>query len=121
MTTASDCDVRIESSIVAFLGLPARVGVRLEVQLPTASIGYVRVELGRGEIGVAEHLLDGAEVCAALQQMRGERVPEQVRMDALGLEAGLVGEGRRIRNAPARVSAAALGVEEQLGRWRVSR
>jgi hypothetical protein len=35
-----------------------RVRVRLEVQLATAPIGYVRVELGGGEVGVAEHLLD---------------------------------------------------------------
>ena len=41
---------------------------------------------------MAEHLLDAAQVGAALEQVRGERVAEQVRMDALRLEAGLAGE-----------------------------
>src|SRR5690349_14017371 len=72
--------------------LPAPVRVRLEVQLATAPIGYVGVELGRGEIGVSEHLLDRAEVRAALQQMRREGVPQQVRVDTLGLEAGFRGQ-----------------------------
>src|SRR5439155_20887015 len=66
----------------------APVRVRLVVQLPAAPIGYVRVELRRGEIGVSEHLLDAAEVGAALEQVRGEGVPKQVRMDTFGVEAG---------------------------------
>src|SRR4051812_36293289 len=41
---------------------PPRVRVRTEVQLPTAPIGYVRVELGRREVGVTEDLLERAEV-----------------------------------------------------------
>ena len=32
--------------------------VRLEIQLPTAPIRYVGIELGRGEVGVAEHFLN---------------------------------------------------------------
>jgi hypothetical protein len=55
--------------------LPARMRVRLEIQLSTTPIGYVRVQLGRGEVRVPEHLLHGAEVGAALQQVRRERVP----------------------------------------------
>jgi hypothetical protein len=31
--------------------------MRAEVQLATSTVGYVRVQLGRREIGVAEHLL----------------------------------------------------------------
>jgi len=46
--------------------------VRLEVQLPTAPIGYVRVELCCGEIGVTQHLLHGAEVGSPFQQVRRE-------------------------------------------------
>ena len=46
--------------------------VRLEVQLPAAPVGYVCVELGRGEVGVAEHLLDAPQVGAALEQMGGK-------------------------------------------------
>jgi hypothetical protein len=34
--------------------------VRLEVQLATSPIGYVGVELGGREVGMAEHLLDAA-------------------------------------------------------------
>ena len=70
----------------------ARVRVRLEVQLAPPAIGYVRVELGRREIGVPEHLLHGAEVGAALEQVRRERVAQEVRVDAAGLEPGLLGE-----------------------------
>ncbi len=44
-----------------------RVGMRLEVQLTAASIGYVGVELRGGEVRVTEHLLNTAEVGAALQ------------------------------------------------------
>ena len=39
-----------------------------------------------------EHLLHGAEVGAALEQVGRERVAEQVRVNALGLEPGLLGE-----------------------------
>ena len=63
--------------------------VRLEVQLATPPIGYVRVQLGRREIRMPEHLLDRTQVGSALEQVRRERVAQQVRMDALRLEAGL--------------------------------
>ena len=46
---------------------PLGVRVRLEIQLSTAPIGYVRVQLGCRQIGVPEHLLDAAEVGSALQ------------------------------------------------------
>ena len=39
------------------------------------------VNLGRGDRGVAEHLLDDAEVGAAGQEVGGEAVPERVRAD----------------------------------------
>ena len=79
----------------------ARVRVAAEVRLAAAAIRYVRVELGRAEVGMAEHLLDAAEVGAALEQVRRERVAQQVRMDAFRLEAGAAARRRRIRNAPA--------------------
>ena len=41
----------------------------------------VRVDLRRGEVGVAEHHLDGAQVRAAFEQMRGEGVPQHVRTE----------------------------------------
>src|SRR5206468_6814116 len=43
----------------------------------------VGVELRRGEVGVAEHFLHGAQVGPALEQMGGERMAERVRRDAL--------------------------------------
>jgi hypothetical protein len=41
---------------------------------------------------MSEHFLNTSQVGAALEQMRRERVPEEVRVDALGLEAGALGE-----------------------------
>ena len=43
----------------------------------------VGVNLGRGNIGVAEHFLDDAQVGAVAEQMRGETVPEQMRINVL--------------------------------------
>jgi hypothetical protein len=59
--------------------------MRLEIQLPTPPVGYVRVELRGGEIGMAEHLLDRTQVGASLEEVSGERVAEQVGVDAPGL------------------------------------
>ena len=42
-----------------------------------------------------EHLLDAAEVGAALEQVRREGVAEQVRVHPLRVEAGLRGEPAR--------------------------
>ena len=41
------------------------------------------VDLGGGNAGVAKHLLDDAQVGTIVQQMRGERVAQDVRVDAL--------------------------------------
>ena len=64
--------------------------MRAEEDLPPATVRDVRVALGRAEIGMAEHLLDAPEVGAALEQVRGEGVPEQVRVDAPRLQARLL-------------------------------
>src|ERR1041384_720368 len=50
----------------------------------------MRVDLGRRDIDVPEHLLDDAQVTAVFQQVRGEAVPQCVRRDVLG-DAGGVG------------------------------
>ena len=57
-----------------------RMWMRLVVQLATAPIGYVGIELRRREIRVSEHFLDGAEVGAAFQEVGGEGVAEEVRV-----------------------------------------
>src|SRR5919106_5079106 len=46
---------------------PSRVGMCPKIQLPTPAVGYVGVELGGREVGVAEHLLHAAEVGAPLE------------------------------------------------------
>ena len=92
----------------------ARMRVRLEIQLAPPAIGYVRVQLGRGEIGMAEHLLHGAQVGASLEQVRGERVAQEVGMDALGLEPCLVGEAAQDEEDAGAGERPAVRVEEQL-------
>ncbi len=54
-------------SEVMGLGLSPRVRVRLEIQLPPSPVGYVRVELGRGKVGMSEQLLNAAEIGASLE------------------------------------------------------
>jgi hypothetical protein len=88
--------------------------VRLEIQLPTASIGYVCVELGRREVGVPEHLLDRAEIRAALEKVRSEGVPKQMWMDAFRLEPRLAGEPPEDQEDAGTGQAAALRVQEEL-------
>src|SRR5829696_1785370 len=91
-----------------------RMRVRLEIQLPAAPVGYVRVELRGGEVGMAEHLLDAAEVGAALEEVRGEAVAEQVRVHPRGVEAGLCGEPPNDQERSGAGERAAAGVEEEL-------
>ena len=59
-----------------------RTRVRFPVHLEQLRGVDVRVALRRAEARVAEQLLDRAQVRAALQQMRRERVPQRVRADA---------------------------------------
>ena len=61
-----------------------------------------------------EHLLDGAQVGAALEQVRRERVPEQVGMHALRVEPRLLGEPPKDQERARAGEAAAAGVQEQL-------
>ena len=64
---------------------------------------------------MAEHLLDAAQVGAALEQMRRERVPQEVRVDAPGLEAGRLGEPAQDQERARAGQRAALRVQEELG------
>ena len=63
--------------------------VSAEVQVTAAAIADVRVELGRREIGMAEHFLDAAKIGSAFEQVRSERVPQQVGVDPLWLQTCL--------------------------------
>src|SRR5690348_13439635 len=91
------------------------MGVRLVVQLAPTPIGYVRVQLGRRKIGMAEHFLDRAEVGAAFEQVCCERVPQQVRVHACGIEPGLFGSTPENQERTGARERPALRVEEELG------
>ena len=88
--------------------------MRAEVQLATPTVGYVRVQLGRREVSVAEHLLDAAEVGAALEQVGRERVAQQVRVHPPWLEAGVLGESAQQQERPGAGQPAAARVQEEL-------
>ena len=94
---------------------PAGVGVGREVRLAAPPIGDMRVPLGGREVGVAEHLLHRAEIGPALEQMGGERVAQQVRVDALGLEPCLRRELAEDQERACAGQRAAAGVQEQVG------
>ena len=47
-------------------------------------VGDVGVDLGGGDVGVAEHGLDGADVGAVHEEVGGEAVAEGVRGDVFG-------------------------------------
>src|SRR5262245_23213634 len=89
--------------------------VSREVRLAPPAVGHVGVELGRGEVGVAEHLLDAPQVGAALEQVRRERVAEEVRVDPARLEAGLLGKAAEDQERAGAGQRAALRIEEELG------
>ena len=71
---------------------PPGVGMCPEVQLapPVDRIRGCRAP--SSQVGMAEHLLNAAEVGAALEQVRGEGVAQQVRVDAARVEPGLLGQ-----------------------------
>ena len=48
------------------------------------------VDLRRADVGVAEHLLEGAQVAPAGEEVRGERVAQRVRAHPV-LQAGRAG------------------------------
>jgi len=87
----------------------------LEVHVTATPIRDVGVALRGPEIRVAEHLLHGAQVGATFEEMRSERVPEEVGVHATRLEARALGElAQDEKGAGAREGATA-GVEEELG------
>jgi hypothetical protein len=89
--------------------------MRLEVNLAATSVGHVRVALGRPEVGVAEHLLNRSEVGAAFEQMRRERVAEEVGMNASRLEPSSTGKLPQDEEGPGARKRPAADVQEELG------
>src|SRR4051794_13455425 len=89
--------------------------MRLEVQLATPPVGYVGVELGRCQICMPEHLLHRAQIGSAFEQMRREGVAQEMGVDALRLEAGLLSELAQDEEGAGAGERAAARVEEELG------
>jgi len=69
-----------------------RARVRTVVDATQAPSVHMRIDLRRRERAVAEQLLDRPQVGAALQQVRREGVPQQMRVHAAGVETCLLGE-----------------------------
>lgn len=63
-------------------------GVEFFVDGAEAVLVDVGVDLGGGDVGVAEHFLDNAEVGAVIEEVGGKAVAELVGMDFLGEACG---------------------------------
>jgi hypothetical protein len=61
-----------------------------------------------------EHFLNRTEVGAAFEQVGGERVPQQMGMDAPGVEPGLLGESAQDQEGARARQRAAARVQEQV-------
>jgi hypothetical protein len=88
--------------------------VSCEVRLSAPAIGHVRVQLRRGEVGVAEHLLDAPEIRSPLEQMRRERVAEEMWMNPPRLEACFLGEALEDEEGAGARQWASLRIQEEL-------
>lgn len=62
---------------------------------------------------MSEHLLNRSQVCSALEQVRGKRVPEQVRVDAERVETGFLSELAKDQEGAGARQSAASGVQEE--------
>lgn len=65
-------------------------GVEFLVNFFEVGVGDVGIDLGSGDVGVAEHGLDGAEIGAIHKEVGGKTMAESVRGDMLG-DAGKLG------------------------------
>src|SRR6266446_5556757 len=77
------------------------------------------IDLRRRDIGMAEHLLDAAQIGAVVEEMAGEGVPQHMGRDARRVDPGGDGEVlEELAAAPPRQMArsAARGKEEARGR-----
>ena len=52
-------------------------------------LGDMSIDLSGGNVGMAQHLLDAAEVRAMVDQVRGEGVPEHMGREPPGIDADL--------------------------------
>ena len=58
-------------------------------QLAEPILGDMGIDLGGGDVGMAQHLLDAAEIGAVVDQVGGEGVPEHVGGQPLGIQTRL--------------------------------
>ena len=58
-------------------------GVKLTVHLLQTALVHMGVNLGRGDVGMAEHFLNYPQVGPMIQEVRGKGMPQQMRMDVL--------------------------------------
>ena len=72
---------------------------------------------GRGDVGVAEHLLDGTQVAATGEQVGGEAVAQGVRAHTAG-EAGVAGVALDDLVEALAGQRPTAEVDEQLPSWR---
>src|SRR5205085_10860028 len=96
-------------------GSVLRARERLVVNLGEAGEVDVRVALGRRETGVAEELLDGAQVGAAVQEMGRERMAERVRARVHPRAGGARVLGDDARDAAGSEAPAAHVQEDRVG------
>jgi len=92
----------------------ARMWVRTEERVTPARIRNMRVELGRPQVGVAQHLLHRAQVGAPFEQVGGEGMAQQMGVDARRIEARLGGQAAQDEKRAGPCERAALRVEEEL-------
>ena len=92
--------------------------MRVEVDVSAPTVGDVCVALRRPEIGVAQHLLHRAQVRASFEEVRRERVPEEVRVDASGLEARALRELAEDQEGAGPRERAAARVQEEV--WAIA-
>jgi hypothetical protein len=88
--------------------------VRTEVRVTPARIRNMGVDLGRAQVRMAEHLLYRAQVCAPLEEMRGEGMAEEVGMHPCRIESRLGGQAPEDEEGAGPGQRAALDVQEKL-------
>ena len=74
-----------------------------------ALLEHVRVDFGRGNVGVTEKLLHSAQIGAAVEQVAGKSMAQHVRADAIGGDACLLGDGLELLPQPLARRVALLG------------
>jgi hypothetical protein len=74
----------------------------------------MRIELGRPEVRVSQHFLHAAQIRASFEQMRGERVAQEVRVHALRIEACLLRQLPKDEEGSGARQRTSLRVQEEL-------